>query len=42
MVEYLTGTGHHDYQAPSRYGYEDEDPLNSYLTCLRYQDHCHG
>jgi lipoteichoic acid synthase len=41
MVKYLMGTGHHDYQAPSRYGYEpfsDEEPLNSYLNCLRYQD----
>jgi lipoteichoic acid synthase len=41
MVTYLMGTGHHDYQAPSRYGYEkfsEEEPLNSYLNCLRYQD----
>ena len=35
MVKYLTGTGHHDYRAPSRYGYEhfsDAEPLNSYLN----------
>jgi lipoteichoic acid synthase len=41
MVKYLTGTGHHDYRVPSTYCYEhfaDEEPLNSYLNCLRYQD----
>jgi arylsulfatase A-like enzyme len=43
LVKYLTGTGHDDYKCLStRYGQEDfadEEPLNSYLNCLRYQDH---
>jgi lipoteichoic acid synthase len=43
LAEYLTGTGHDDYKCLStRYGKEDfvdEEPLNSYLNCLRYQDH---
>ena len=43
LVKYLTGTGHDDYNCLStRYGKEDfadEEPLNSYLNCLRYQDH---
>ena len=43
LVEYLLGTGHDDYQCLStRYGSEDfsEDAgLNSYLNCIRYQDH---
>jgi lipoteichoic acid synthase len=41
MVKYLTGTGHHEYRAPSRYGYEhfsNNELLNRYLNCLRYQD----
>src|SRR3954452_10901652 len=41
MVKYLTGTGHHDYQTPLRYGIEDfseGDELNRYLNCIRYQD----
>ncbi len=41
MVEYLTGTGHDDYQTPLRYGLKDfskDDMLNRYLNCLRYQD----
>ena len=41
MIKYLTGTGHHDYYPPSRYGMEDfseDDRLNRYLNCLRYQD----
>ncbi len=42
LVKYLTGTGHDDYKCLStRYGKEDfadEEPLNSYLNCLRYQD----
>jgi lipoteichoic acid synthase len=41
MVKYLTGTGHHDYQTPLRYGLKDfskDDMLNRYLNCLRYQD----
>ncbi len=41
MVKYLTGTGHHDYQVPLRYGLKDfskDDMLNRYLNCLRYQD----
>jgi lipoteichoic acid synthase len=43
LAKYLTGTGHDDYKCLStRYGEEDfadEEPLNSYLNCLRYQDH---
>ncbi len=42
LAEYLTGTGHDDYQCLStRYGSEDfseSDGLNRYLNCLRYQD----
>jgi lipoteichoic acid synthase len=41
VVEYLTGTAHHDYQPPSRYGHEDfaeDDKLDRYLNCVRYQD----
>jgi lipoteichoic acid synthase len=41
MAEYLTGTGHHEYLPPTRYGHEDftdNDELNRYLNCLRYQD----
>ena len=43
IAEYLLGTGHHDYQCLGlRYGDEEfssQEPLNSYLNCLRYQDH---
>jgi lipoteichoic acid synthase len=43
VAEYLTGTGHHDYQCLNTpYGSEDfsnEEPLNSYLNCMRLQDH---
>jgi arylsulfatase A-like enzyme len=41
VAEYLTGTGHHDYQPPSRYGRRDfsEDELvNRYLNSIRYLD----
>ena len=42
VAEYLTGTGHHDYQCHGlRYGdenFSNEEPLNSYLNCLHYQD----
>lgn len=41
VAEYLTGTGHHEYLPPTRYGFEDfsdDDKLNRYLNCLRYQD----
>ncbi len=41
LIKYLTGTGHHDYLPPTRYGLEDfseDDRLNRYLNCLRYQD----
>jgi lipoteichoic acid synthase len=42
LAEYLTGTGHHDYQCLStRYGSEDfseVELLNHYLNCVRYQD----
>jgi phosphoglycerol transferase MdoB-like AlkP superfamily enzyme len=43
MAEYLMGTGHHDYECLGlRYGdenFSNKEPLNSYLNCLRYQDH---
>ena len=42
LAQYLTGTGHHDYQCLStRHGSEDfseDDELNRYLNCLRLQD----
>ncbi|MCA1740238.1 MAG: sulfatase-like hydrolase/transferase [Actinobacteria bacterium] len=41
VAKYLTGTGHHEYLPPTRYGLEDfseDDKLNRYLNCLRYQD----
>lgn len=42
LAEYFTGTGHDDYQCLStRHGSEDfaeEEPLNSYLNCMRLQD----
>jgi len=41
IAKYLTGTGHHDYRVPSRYGREyfsDDHLLDAYLNCLRYQD----
>jgi phosphoglycerol transferase MdoB-like AlkP superfamily enzyme len=41
LAKYLTGTGHHDYQPPTRYGLKDfseDDRLNRYLNCIRYQD----
>ena len=42
MAEYLTGTGHEEYQClDTRYGTEnfsDDDLLNHYLNCLRLQD----
>ena len=41
VAKYLTGTAHHDYEPPARYGHEDfskDDQLNRYLNCLRYQD----
>jgi arylsulfatase A-like enzyme len=42
VAEYLTGTGHSDYQClNTHYGSEDfsnEEPLNSYLNCMRLQD----
>jgi lipoteichoic acid synthase len=43
VAEYLTGTGHHDYRClNTHYGSEDlsnQEPLNSYLNCMRLQDH---
>jgi phosphoglycerol transferase MdoB-like AlkP superfamily enzyme len=43
VAEYLLGTGHHDYKCLGlRYGdenFSNEEPLNSYLNCLNYQDH---
>src|SRR5918997_138329 len=42
LAQYLTGTGHDDYQCLStRYASEDfseDDELNRYLNCLRLQD----
>ena len=41
LAHYLTGTGHHDYRPPARYGHEDfsgDELLNRYLNCVRYQD----
>src|SRR5919107_1309398 len=41
VAKYLTGTGHHDYLPPTRYGikkFSKDDRLNRYLNCLRYQD----
>jgi lipoteichoic acid synthase len=41
VAKYLTGTGHHEYLPPTRYGIEDfsdDDKLNRYLNCIRYQD----
>jgi lipoteichoic acid synthase len=42
LAQYLTGTGHHDYQCLStRHGSEElaeDDELNRYLNCLRLQD----
>ena len=42
LAEYLMGTGHDDYQClDTRYGAEEfseEDMLNRYLNCIRYQD----
>ncbi len=43
MAQYLTGTGHDDYQCiPNRYGYEyfaDDALIDSYLNCMRMLDH---
>ncbi len=41
LAHYLTGTGHHDYRPPARYGHGDfsgDELLNRYLNCVRYQD----
>jgi lipoteichoic acid synthase len=42
LAEYLTGTGHHDYQClNTHYGSENfsnDDLLNHYLNCMRLQD----
>lgn len=42
LAEYLTGTGHDDYQClGTRYGdedYSEDELLNRYLNCVRYQD----
>jgi phosphoglycerol transferase MdoB-like AlkP superfamily enzyme len=42
VAEYRTGAGYHDYQCvPNRYGdenFSEDNQLNSYLNCLRYQD----
>jgi phosphoglycerol transferase MdoB-like AlkP superfamily enzyme len=42
LAEYLTGTGHDDYECiPNRYGtqnFSDNDVLNRYLNCLHYLD----
>ena len=43
VAEYLTGTGHHDYQClDTRYEHEDfseDDLTNHYLNCMRLQDY---
>jgi lipoteichoic acid synthase len=43
MAQYLTGTGHDDYQCiPNRYGYEffsDDGLIDSYHNCMRMLDH---
>jgi len=41
VAKYLTGTAHHDYEPPVRYGRKDfskDEQLDRYLNCLRYQD----
>jgi lipoteichoic acid synthase len=42
MAEYLTGTGHHDYQClGTSYGdenFSNDDLVNHYLNCMRLQD----
>jgi arylsulfatase A-like enzyme len=42
MAEYLTGTGHYNYECvPNRYGtqnFSNDDQLNRYLNCLHYLD----
>jgi lipoteichoic acid synthase len=42
VAEYLTGSGHHDYQClGTSHGQEhfaESKPLNSYLNCMRLQD----
>ena len=41
LATYLTATGHHQYVVPDRYGqktFAEDDELNRYLNCLRYQD----
>ena len=41
VAEYLTGTGHHDYRPPTRYGLKDfseDDLTNRYLNSVRYLD----
>ena len=41
LARYHTTTPHHEYVCPKRYGVErfsDDEKLNRYLNCLRYQD----
>jgi lipoteichoic acid synthase len=42
LVQYLTGTGHYDYEClPNRYGYEyfsEDEELDRYHNCLRMLD----
>ncbi|MDP8953197.1 MAG: sulfatase-like hydrolase/transferase [Actinomycetota bacterium] len=41
VAKYLTGTAHHDYELPIRYGrknFSKDEQLDRYLNCLRYQD----
>ena len=42
LAEYMTGTGHHDYQClDTHYGHEnftDDDLVNRYLNCMSLQD----
>lgn len=41
VAHYLTGTAHHDYRPPARYGrvrFAEDELLDRYLNCVRYQD----
>lgn len=41
VAHYLTGTAHHDYRPPARYGhvrFVEDELLDRYLNCIRYLD----
>lgn len=41
VTHYLTGTAHHDYRPPARYGhvrFAKDELLDRYLNCIRYLD----